>query len=173
MNYTIFKGWKYALPPFPLFSWKKKVFEWRNIMFDNSCIYDIGTDQLDIQKLFGVEWGGIHNNSARFGFRYDNSTEAIEILAYCYDDGKRLNTVVQGNEKRICFVALHQVIERATIYDNGSHYFFEIVYKGKLHSATQDKKHTSGNIAWVCRPHFEPKAPHTMKFKIGKYYARK
>lgn len=172
MNYTIFKGWKYALPPFPLFSWKKKVFEWRNVMFDNSAIYDIGRDELDIQKLFGVAWGSVHSNSARFGFRNIKGV-GIEILAYCYDECKRLNTIVQNNEKTLCFVDLNQPITRATIFDNGTHYLFELVYKGHLYCVAQNKKHQSGNLAWICRPHFEPKAPHKMKFKIGKYHARK
>ncbi len=58
--------------------------------FDESAIYDIGSDQSDINKLFGFAEGSaqnIHTWSARFGWRWYN--DQLEILAYAYIDGVR------------------------------------------------------------------------------------
>jgi len=56
--------------------------------------YDLhGSDQLDINKLFGLSYGMHHVNSVRFGWRWDLRKEMIEILAYVYVDGKRITEV--------------------------------------------------------------------------------
>ncbi len=71
--------------------------------FDESAVYEIGSDQSDINKLFGFAEGSaqnIHGYSARFGWRWYN--DSIEILAYAYTDGdgarasKLLGTVEFG-----------------------------------------------------------------------------
>lgn len=63
-----------------------------DITFNRSAQYlfrDI--DQYDINKLFGVSYGLHHNNSARFGWRsVGNYSPKVEILAYCYINGKRV-----------------------------------------------------------------------------------
>ena len=61
-----------------------------HIMFTESCKYDIGEDQSDINKLFGIGYLPWHRrNSVRFGWRYVSETNKIEILAYWYISGKR------------------------------------------------------------------------------------
>ena len=63
----------------------------RVVQFTPSCRYDIGSDQSDINKLFGVGYLPHHHTySARFGWRYDTASDMIEILAYWYDKGERL-----------------------------------------------------------------------------------
>lgn len=163
MNYTILIGWKYCLPPFPIFSWNKNVFVWTDIVFDNSFIYDIGEDQKDIQKLCGVAWGSVHENSARFGCRYAGEG-MVEILAYCYDKGLRLNT--NEGEKIICRVELNQPIQKLELTVTASMYIFTAIVNGATYSQIQPKIFNSGKLAWYCRPHFEPKAPHKIKIKM-------
>lgn len=61
-----------------------------HVMFTESCKYDIGEDQSDINKLFGIGYLPWHRqNSVRFGWRYVQETDKIEILAYWYNSGQR------------------------------------------------------------------------------------
>jgi hypothetical protein len=54
MNYYIFKGFHFSFPFIPRFYYKRKVFKWE-VVFDNSCRYNIGKeDQADWNKLVGV-----------------------------------------------------------------------------------------------------------------------
>lgn len=64
-----------------------------DVMFDRTSLYNHGDiDQYDINKLFGLSYGHHHKNSVRFGWRCnDKSTPKIEILAYCYIDGVRID----------------------------------------------------------------------------------
>ena len=71
------------------------------ISFDPSCKYDIGQDQKDINKIFGVgyiSWDAIkwciknrkplhHYNSWRIGWHYDGYR--IQLMYYCYVKGQR------------------------------------------------------------------------------------
>lgn len=80
------------------------------VMFTPSCRYDVGEDQSDVNKLFGIGYAPHHHyNSARFGWRYEKSSDMIEIMAYWYLDGKR-------HMQSIVFVAightLHYAIRR-------------------------------------------------------------
>lgn len=60
-------------------------------MFDESASYftQNPNNQLDVNKLMGfADCGGLHHeNSARFGWRWNNGQ--LEILAYWYIDGQR------------------------------------------------------------------------------------
>lgn len=58
--------------------------------FDKECIYKLESNYDQINKLYGFSSGYHHHNSARFGWRcIDGKT--IEILAYCYLNGKRVS----------------------------------------------------------------------------------
>jgi hypothetical protein len=69
----------------------------KNFIFTESCRYDIGEDQKDWNKLFGMSFGftplvkqfQMHENSARFGWRYDIQSDMIEVAPYLYTNGKR------------------------------------------------------------------------------------
>lgn len=69
---------------------RRKSFTWE-VKFTESCRYDLqNDDQFDTNKLIGVGYlPGHHKDSARFGWRYNTKTEQIEILAYCYINGRR------------------------------------------------------------------------------------
>ena len=64
----------------------------RHVTFDASCQYDSAAyNAQDVNKLFGLSFGfgGVHDNSARFGWRWSKSDQCIELLAYVYNEGKR------------------------------------------------------------------------------------
>ena len=61
-----------------------------SVTFMPSCRYDIGIEQADINKLFGVGYFPSHHvTSVRFGWRYDISSGMIELMAYWYHDRVR------------------------------------------------------------------------------------
>ncbi|MCU0430617.1 MAG: hypothetical protein MUF42_11670 [Cytophagaceae bacterium] len=66
------------------------------VKFDQSAIYQTSSDenQADINKLFGFSDCGSHHqqNSARFGWRWYKNR--LEILAYCYSNGSRIEPVL-------------------------------------------------------------------------------
>ena len=68
----------------------------KQICFDYSCKYDLKTsDQMDLNKLFGVGyWPHHHKESARFCWRWNTDTEAMEIWAYVYSRGERMSQFV-------------------------------------------------------------------------------
>lgn len=163
MTHTIYKGLKFCLPPMLGRVKDVSVVEWK-FMLDNSFIYEIGEDQLDIQKLFGIRFNMFdnHQNSARFGARYAGEGMA-EILAYCYDKGVRLNT--NAGEKPICKIELNRIY-KARLTVTADTYIFDIFSdafsKGR---ATEIKTHnkTTGYKAGF---NFNVPAPHKMKLKI-------
>jgi hypothetical protein len=91
--FTIKKGYHYSnlsnkIPFLHLF--KKSIKH--TLYFNESVIYNLNNeDQMDINKLFGISFGLHHKNSARFGWRWNLEKKKIEILAYIYVDGVRVN----------------------------------------------------------------------------------
>lgn len=61
-----------------------------DVSFGDNCRYDIGSDQSDINKLFGFSLGMHHENSLRVGWRYVPQKDLIEIVTYIYQNGVRL-----------------------------------------------------------------------------------
>lgn len=60
------------------------------VTFTESCRYDIGPEQADVNKLFGIGYlPHHHRNSVRFGWRYVHAGGMVEILAYWYRNGER------------------------------------------------------------------------------------
>lgn len=60
------------------------------VTFTESCRYDIGEDQTDINKLFGIGYFPFHHiNSVRIGWAYNISTDTIKIYAYWYKNKER------------------------------------------------------------------------------------
>lgn len=60
------------------------------VRFDSSAIYtsNAASNQGDINKLYGfAEEGGHHENSARFGWNWENSK--LNLFAYSYIEGER------------------------------------------------------------------------------------
>ena len=60
------------------------------VRFDDSCRYNIGKDQGDINKLFGIGYFPHHHkNSVRIGWNYHPVTDKIRLYAYWYINGVR------------------------------------------------------------------------------------
>ena len=89
--------------------WSGKPIE-RKVTFTDSCRYNVGTEQQDWNKLFGMSFGffplfkqfQMHENSARFGWRYNPSTDKIEVAPYLYTNGKREYAETLGIEVFSC-----------------------------------------------------------------------
>lgn len=68
----------------------------KKVLFTDSCRYDIGEDQKDWNKLMGISFGfkplikqfQMHEDSARFGWRYNYKSDIIEVAPYLYTNGK-------------------------------------------------------------------------------------
>ena len=82
----------------------------KKVVFTDSCRYYIGEDQKDWNKLTGVSFGftplikqfQMHENSARFGWRYDVQSDMIEVAPYLYTNGKREYAETLGLETFFC-----------------------------------------------------------------------
>jgi uncharacterized protein YegP (UPF0339 family) len=96
----------------------------RSVVFHEDCRYSIpGVDMLDTNKLYGIGYfWNHHNNSARFGWRYDAENGNIILVAYCYDAGIRLI-------KDLCAIAINQKAI-LSIYVYKYNYTFTVIANG-------------------------------------------
>ena len=145
--------------------WRKSSFAWV-VKFDESCRYDLGNDdQGDTNKLIGIGFlPHHHKNSARFGWRYDTRLQQIELLAYCYVDGRR---VIQN----ICFVDVGKEY-RIKIQVLGNCYYFDVYEPGSINALGVvfiDHYH-SRKLKYRLGCYFggQATAPHEMKIQIEK-----
>jgi len=70
-----------------------------DVIFDNSCVYNTGIEQLDWLKMpvgfsigllpKGLLTKPMHHNSIRFGWRYSTVSNKIEVAPYWYINGVR------------------------------------------------------------------------------------
>lgn len=77
----------------------------KSIEFTDSCRYKLySDDQYDWNKLFGVCNGifGIHKNSGRFAWRYNDKTGVIEVAIYTYINGERDASIVKSLRVNRC-----------------------------------------------------------------------
>ena len=89
-TYKIYKGCHYSnfFPRIQLISQVNKLLQSGNLVFDESCKYEIDESSC-VNKLFGFCFGfGVHKNSVRFGWTYNAPTNQIYIWKYFYIDGK-------------------------------------------------------------------------------------
>lgn len=63
----------------------------RSVVFYPDCKYELrlAEDMSDVNKLFGVAFGHLHKDSARFGWNYDTESGKFILYAYCYVNGQR------------------------------------------------------------------------------------
>lgn len=77
----------------------------KKFKFNWTCAYNIGDQQSDWNKLFGMSWGFFplvkqwmqHYNSSRFAWRWNRGSEKIEVCAYYYINGERFYPEIDGN----------------------------------------------------------------------------
>lgn len=82
----------HSVPPISTLPWSGQRFMERRVTFDASCQYDFPAhNSEDVNKLFGLSFGfgGVHHNSARFGWRWSKADQCVELLACCYVNGQR------------------------------------------------------------------------------------
>jgi hypothetical protein len=128
-------------------------------IFDESARYHIGDKaygQSNINKLLGfTDCGtGVHNNSARFGWRWYN--ERLEILAYCYIDGER-------KDEFMCHVNLNEE-NNYKLYIQGDKYVFQV----NEHVTSITRSCEGSDRKYYLYPYFGGKisAPHDIKIKV-------
>ena len=122
------------------------------ITFTDSCKYDIGQDQSDINKLFGIGYLPFHHyNSVRIGWNYNIKINKIDIWAYWYKKGVRgwewLDCVnfMQPSYMEIQIKNTEHIIRTKNSY-------FSVPVNGE-------------SIGYLLRPYFggNQKAPHDIK----------
>ena len=113
----------HAVPPLSVLPWMGAKSMARTVTFDASCAYDSAPyNGMDVNKLFGLSFGfgGVHRNSARFGWRWSMADQCIELLAYVYNGGKR------NQDEQLRFPVVAQVKPGRTVrlridYRNDDH----------------------------------------------------
>lgn len=135
----------------------------KHVVFTPSCRYYLDPpDNMDINKLFGIGYlWSHHKNSARFGWRYNEITDRIEIFAYCYIRGHRdivPITAVQIGE---------QVTFRLTAMRHGE-YNFEVTREDENYVYKAVKKPHHGWIGFPLGIYFggNKTAPDTIKIEM-------
>lgn len=88
------------------------------LVFDETCRYHLdNNDQYDWNKLYGWSFGidGIHQNSIRFVWRYNENEDLIEIAPYAYINGER----IYPNQNQIAKVKIGELIStQISVLDN-------------------------------------------------------
>ncbi|MDP2692821.1 MAG: hypothetical protein Q8O88_04245 [bacterium] len=143
----------------PIYNKKVSIYE---VIFTKSCIYNLGnSDQLDVNKLFGISFGYHHTNSARFGWRAEG--DKIQISVYCYKNGKRYM-------KDMCLVDINKTYSM-TITNIGNYYEFEIKdTTSAFYSYAKISKPKTPKFGYKLWPYFggnEP-APHDVEILMKK-----
>lgn len=141
---------------FPRLLIKPKLLAYR-VGFTESCRYDIGKDQGDINKLFGVGYfPSHHDNSVRIGWNYDIGSGKINIFAYWYVEGTRGWQYLRSVEI-------------------GEQHYFKIYIDGNMHrldvaGRTYYIDVNATKVSYLLRPYFggNRKAPHTVIIDMEK-----
>lgn len=168
MIFRIPKGQQYAWPPAIGIFFNPKRME-RIVTFNETARYDLpGTeDDEDVNKLFGFGYfkGGHHQDSARYGWYYDNYSGQVVICAYCYVNGKRII-------KELCAAAMDKeymcsidVIENTYSFTVTNPYNQYSMYGGQDIEFTHHKK---WSYRLGCFFGGNQPAPHEMRIKIKK-----
>jgi len=128
------------------------------VRFDSSAIYTNveASNQGDINKLYGFgEEGSHHENSARFGWNWEN--RKLNLYAYCYVAGERhsilMGEAVIGNEYN------------CTIRLSGDSYVF---YFNNITHSIPRTLHTKVATGYLLYPYFggDETAPHEITIHI-------
>lgn len=156
---------KHRARPFrPWLWWRRTHFGWI-VKFDESCRYDLGTDdQFDTNKLVGIGYlWHHHKDSARFGWRYDADNDMIEISAYCYLSGRRIIKSVG-----FCKIGEQYGIE---LYVSKWAYYFSLIQSDTGTIGETEIMHAHNKrLQYRLAPYFggTSLAPHDIKIEINK-----
>jgi len=144
------------------------VFDSVRVCFSKNCTYKLTENFDQINKLYGFSEGFHHWNSARIGWRCVNGVD-IELLAYCYLNGKRTSKqllICKADEWVFC-----------SIQNKNSKYVFRVIVNENqviTASVDKDKKFSIYSLfkLFIYRlyPYFGGKisAPHDMDIQLIK-----
>lgn len=135
----------------------------RSVTFESSNKYTLPVeDQQDVNKLFGVAFGRVHMNSARFGWRYVPETNKFHLYGYYYRNGVRdFQFICECSPYR-----KYRLILRVT-----SHTFSFIVSTSESPwRQLVVERYDNKKWGWILGPFFggNRPAPHTMKINLEK-----
>lgn len=166
MSFTHKKGTHRARPFYWLRWWplvKTPVALTRAITFDSSNKYMLPVDdQADVNKLFGVAFGRVHMNSARFGWRYVPETNMFHLYGYYYRNGVRdFQFICECNPYRKYNLTL-----KVSPYTLS----FEVYNPGGYRRLLVVDRYDNKKWGWLLGPFFggNRPAPHTMKINLEK-----
>lgn len=122
------------------------------VLFDTSCKYHIdGEDMEDINKLFGIGYlPNHHKESARFGWRYNEAMNMIQIFSYCYVQGKRVTEYITS-------VQLNRWITLAIKMEKGRYIF--TAKKDELETSFQTNHYHNKKIGYRLNLYFGGNQP--------------
>jgi hypothetical protein len=129
------------------------------VEFDDSCKYDFNSvDNYDVNKLVGVAFGDVHQNSIRVG--WVDTGKTIRLFVYHYNNGHRFTNplcYVKRNERQYIKIEWRNEYAVVTVNEHEFKYYTGI-------TAADIAAHTN----WLCFPYFggNRTAPQTMKIKI-------
>jgi hypothetical protein len=163
MLYKIKKG-KHRAWPLALGLFFKPTTIRKTVIFGAGCNYWLeGVDMLDTNKLFGLAFipEGVHKESARFGWRYDNA-KSVVLSAYCYVKGERVI-------KELCKVPRFQKITCA-LYVQPENYHFVVMIDGTPQASQSVPKFHNRKLAYKLGVYFggNQLAPQTMEIELLK-----
>jgi hypothetical protein len=162
MIYIIDKGYHSFSPKkFKLFIGNKIS---KKVLFYKDCQYEIPGHQLNINKLFGFSRGYHHYNSVRFGWRYMDGK--IEILAYMYKKGKRINE--WDEDIHLAFIELDKPYNFILMHKKDTIHFIIKSDNNDLLTIRTFSFNPLFKLGYILNPYFggsEP-SPKTMKISI-------
>ena len=181
--HTIKEGSHYDDKLFSTWPWINSSSIKRYVRFQEDCQYVmLPYYQGNVNKLFGLQFGvkiqkdltgnwdvGVHWNSARFGWRWSESDQCIELLAYVYRKGIR-NWDEQMRFPVVAQVKLGDVIMLEIVSDKNNYYFYS--QKNGEEQKSFIVTHES-QTQWFGLTHSlmfggTPAAPHTMHIEMSK-----
>ena len=133
-KYRIFKGCHYSnfLPSFHKVQNDFGIST--NVIFDESCKYEID-EKSCVNKLFGFCFGfGVHKNSVRFGWTYNNEKNSIVIWKYIYSNKKLFKEKIYSCEIGMIHKYQLYLIRQDSYYKVGFYIDNQFVCSDKLKS---------------------------------------
>lgn len=167
MIYKITAGKRRPFPPFIGLQYNCRSMK-RRVTFLGSCAYDLpGTnDDADINKLFGIGYIWHHQESARFGWNYNQQSKKITAFAYCYVNG------ILVYEPLVDLYMYHEYLFDIIVSrGKNNEYVFVIAhpeYPSVLYYEQRIAFDHSKKISYFLGPYFGGtfSAPHDIKIKI-------
>lgn len=180
--HTIKEGSHYDDKIFSSWPWVKSPSMKAQVRFQEDCRYVLLPYYQDnVNKLFGLQFGikiwkdlsrgwdiGVHWNSARFGWRWSETNQCIELLAYVYRKGIR-NWDAQMRFPVVAQVKVGEVIDLEVVSDENTYYFYS-QKEGEARQVTAISHETQSQ--WFGITHSlmfggTPTAPHTMHVEMS------